>query len=470
MENQTYIEKGLIFRHALSPLYIASLLLSTDILGLIFSYELTCLLSLEKFIDWSRPGLYCLLLLSLAGLYLADVYRLDIKTDGLSLPARVVLSNLTVGGVASAIIYLSKLCRYEIILDGRVLLPSLALFTVWCGALRLLVAKWVELDIKKSNWLVLAGTGNVVDVGCAYSLMHPEAKLVFLAENPEVSHLLGARQLSCSGSLNDLYSWTSKSWSGVLVETKAKMPEPLIKNLMQMRLQGLLIYNLPDFCEKFWSKIPPSYIQDDWFTFTSGFKLLHNRSHCKIKRLFDLAVTGLLLIILLPFMPLVALAIKLDSPGPIFYSQTRTGRNRQLFKVYKFRSMYQNAEAQGALWASQSDSRITTVGRWLRLTRIDELPQLWNVLRGEMSLIGPRPERPEFDAKLAEAIPYYNTRYLVTPGISGWAQVMYPYGASVEDAYEKLSYDLYYIKNYSLFLDLAIALKTIKVVLWGKGR
>jgi len=176
------------------------------------------------------------------------------------------------------------------------------------------------------------------------------------------------------------------------------------------------------------------------------------------------------LLLLSPVMTLVAIAIKLDSPGPVFYSQERTGLKRKLFKVYKFRSMYQNAEAKGVQWASKRDPRITRVGRWIRLTRIDELPQLWNVLQGEMSLIGPRPERPNFDAELEQAIPYYNIRYLVAPGISGWAQVMYPYGASIEDAYEKLAYDLYYIKNYSLFLDLEIALRTLRVVLLGKGR
>jgi exopolysaccharide biosynthesis polyprenyl glycosylphosphotransferase len=177
-----------------------------------------------------------------------------------------------------------------------------------------------------------------------------------------------------------------------------------------------------------------------------------------------------MMLLLAPIMLLAAIAIKLDSPGSVFYSQTRTGLNGETFKVYKFRSMYQDAEKRGAQWASEQDPRITRVGRWLRILRIDELPQIWNVLRGDMSLIGPRPERPEFDIKLSEAIPYYNLRYLVKPGITGWAQVMYPYGASIEDAYEKFAYDLYYIKNFSFWLDIAITLKTVRVVLLGKGR
>ena len=181
-------------------------------------------------------------------------------------------------------------------------------------------------------------------------------------------------------------------------------------------------------------------------------------------------LTGILSVLLLPLMVIVGLIIKLDSPGPIFYSQLRTGLYGKPFRVYKFRSMFRDAEKKGAQWAIQRDPRITRVGYWLRVLRIDELPQIWNVLSGEMSLIGPRPERPEFDVKLKEAIPYYEMRYLVKPGITGWAQVLYPYGASLEDAYEKLAYDLYYIKNYSLWLDIVIVLKTIRVVLLGKGR
>jgi exopolysaccharide biosynthesis polyprenyl glycosylphosphotransferase len=211
-------------------------------------------------------------------------------------------------------------------------------------------------------------------------------------------------------------------------------------------------------------------LQDKWLAFSGGFHLMPGYLSMKLKRVADLILTGVLLILVSPVMLLAALAIKFDSPGSVFYSQLRSGLYGKPFKVYKFRSMYQDAEKRGAQWSSQRDPRITRVGYWLRVMRIDELPQIWNVLCGEMSLIGPRPERPEFDVKLKEAIPYYEVRYLVKPGITGWAQVMYPYGASIEDAYEKLAYDLYYIKNYSLWLDLAIAFKTIRVVLLGKGR
>jgi exopolysaccharide biosynthesis polyprenyl glycosylphosphotransferase len=226
-----------------------------------------------------------------------------------------------------------------------------------------------------------------------------------------------------------------------------------------------------DFYERVWKKVPSLCLRDDWFKSASGFRLLNDPHSEQSKRAFDFLSATLLLLLLSPVMLLAALAVALDSAGPIFYSQLRTGKNGRPFRVYKFRSMRRDAERLGgAQWAQERDPRITRVGRWLRLTRVDELPQLWNVLRGDMSLIGPRPERPEFDTQLAEQIPYYDTRYRVKPGISGWAQVMYPYGASVDDAREKLAYDLYYLKNCSVYLDLVITLRTIQVVLFGKGR
>jgi exopolysaccharide biosynthesis polyprenyl glycosylphosphotransferase len=238
-----------------------------------------------------------------------------------------------------------------------------------------------------------------------------------------------------------------------------------------LRQRGISVYPVTDFYERVWKKVPSLCLRDDWFESASGFRLLKDPVSEQAKRAFDFLAATLMLFLFFPVMLLTAFAVALDSAGPVFYSQLRTGKNGRLFHVYKFRSMRRDAErAGGAQWAQEDDPRVTRVGRWLRLTRVDELPQLWNVLRGEMSLIGPRPDRPEFDTQLAEQIPYYDIRYRVKPGISGWAQVMYPYGASVEDAREKLAYDLYYLKNCSAYLDLIITLRTIQVVLFGKGR
>ncbi|HAZ61722.1 MAG TPA: sugar transferase, partial [Gammaproteobacteria bacterium] len=186
---------------------------------------------------------------------------------------------------------------------------------------------------------------------------------------------------------------------------------------------------------------------------------------------FDILVSGIVLVLAAPLMLLTVLAIKLESGwrGTIIYRQRRVGLNGEVFEVLKFRSMREDAERDGARWASRNDDRITRVGRCIRRCRIDELPQLLNVLRGDMSFVGPRPERPEFVHQLEERLSFYRLRHCVKPGITGWAQVCYPYGASFEDSREKLQYDLYYIKNHSLFLDLHILAETLEVVLWGKG-
>jgi exopolysaccharide biosynthesis polyprenyl glycosylphosphotransferase len=202
--------------------------------------------------------------------------------------------------------------------------------------------------------------------------------------------------------------------------------------------------------------------------FSEGFK--KSRLQNIVKRVLDVVLAVVGLIVLLPVLALVALAVKCSSRGPVLYRQERVGQNGRVFLVQKFRSMQEDAERNtGAVWAQPHDSRVTTVGRILRRTRLDELPQLWNVLCGHMSFVGPRPERPEFVSALTRDIAYYGQRHTIKPGLTGWAQVRYTYGASVEDAMEKLQYDLFYIKNRNIALDLFIIAKTIKTVLMGKG-
>jgi sugar transferase (PEP-CTERM system associated) len=246
-------------------------------------------------------------------------------------------------------------------------------------------------------------------------------------------------------------------------------PSGLISRILGARLNGMTILEMPTVYEVLAKRVPVEHIYDQWLLFTDGFYLVSREYVQKVKRLIDFAVSALLLLGTMPVMALSALAIRLDSPGPVFFKQERVGKDGLVFVLWKFRSMRQNAEENGAVWAEKVDPRVTRVGKWIRLLRIDEIPQLYNVFRGEMSLIGPRPERPEFIQELEKQIPYYGIRHSVRPGITGWAQVNYRYGASVEDALRKLEYDLYYIKNMSLFLDFRIILKTIGVVLFGQG-
>jgi sugar transferase (PEP-CTERM system associated) len=243
----------------------------------------------------------------------------------------------------------------------------------------------------------------------------------------------------------------------------------LIRNILEARLKGINIRDMADVYEELTGRIPVRNIGDQWLLFAEGFYLLRKEYVQKLKRLIDFAASGLILFLTLPIIGLTALAIRIDSPGPVLYKQRRVGKGQQEFTMYKFRSMLHDAEKGGARWAVEKDPRVTKIGRILRLTHIDEIPQIWNILNGDMSLVGPRPERPEFVEMLEKEIPYYFVRHSVKPGMTGWAQINYRYGASVEDSKNKLECDLYYIKNMSLFLDFKILLRTIGVVLLGDG-
>lgn len=245
--------------------------------------------------------------------------------------------------------------------------------------------------------------------------------------------------------------------------------EKLIQELLKARLKGIEIDEMASVYERITKKVPVHHIQDRWLILEHGFNLYSKELINKSKRFCDVWVSFLGLVLLSPLLLIVAILIKLDSSGPVIFKQKRVGLNDREFYLYKFRSMYNDAEKNGAVWAQENDPRVTRVGKWLRKLRIDEFPQLWNVLKGDMSLIGPRPERREFVNKLEQLIPYYYIRHTVKPGITGWAQINYPYGATIEDAVQKLEYDLYYIKNMSPLLDTKIFLKTIGVMLFGQG-
>ncbi|MBE9215259.1 sugar transferase [Plectonema cf. radiosum LEGE 06105] len=453
---------------------IPKLLLLSDIFGLVFSLGFIFWLRFNQLLDWFNPISYGFILLVLASLYLADTYNPDKQIAGLRAPARIILSNIFVAIVSAALIYISGAWRNNTLLWRSVLLPSLSIFTGLAIISRTWTAQLIRQYAQQSRWLILGATKNTIQFAQNFQAHNSLGRLLILAEDSEQSNFSPDSSLLeqeyIVGTIADLPGLSLQRWTGVLLGSQIELSDSLVQQLMTMRLQGIPVYRLPDIYESLWYKLPSSLLQDTWFTFSTGFNLMSGNLNTRVKRVMDMMASALLLLLLSPVMLLVALAIKLDSPGPVFYSQERTGLNGKTFKVHKFRSMYQDAEKRGAQWAQKRDPRITRVGYWLRLMRIDELPQVWNVLKGEMSLIGPRPERPQFDAQLKEAIPYYDIRYLVKPGITGWAQVLYPYGASIEDAYEKLSYDLYYIKNYSIWLDIAIFFKTIRVVLLGKGR
>ncbi len=247
---------------------------------------------------------------------------------------------------------------------------------------------------------------------------------------------------------------------------KDESREFLLKNIEN----GVEVMPLVDFLENKNRFTEVSLLNGDYFLTKEDFSVLRNKTKIATKRIFDIIYTLILLVVFAPVMILTAIAIKLESKGPIFYRQRRVGLYNIEFEVIKFRSMATNAEANGAQWASKNDPRVTKVGKFIRKTRIDEMPQLFNILKGEMSLIGPRPERQVFIDMLKTAIPYYEFRHVIKPGLTGWAQVKYPYGASIDDGMWKHKYDMYYIKHQSFWFDFKIILQTVKVVFSGLGR
>lgn len=241
-----------------------------------------------------------------------------------------------------------------------------------------------------------------------------------------------------------------------------------VNDLLRIKTTGVHVNDLSTFLERETGRVDLDTVNPSWLIFSDGFSS-GRRISTIAKRFFDLVVSSILLALTAPVILVFALLVKLDSKGPAFFKQQRVGLYGEPFEIVKLRSMRIDAEVDGAQWAQKDDPRVTRLGRFIRMVRIDELPQAWSVLKGDMSFVGPRPERPEFVADLETQMRYYNERHMVKPGITGWAQINYPYGASVEDSRHKLEYDLYYAKNYTPFLDLLIILQTLRVVLWPDG-
>jgi sugar transferase (PEP-CTERM system associated) len=247
-------------------------------------------------------------------------------------------------------------------------------------------------------------------------------------------------------------------------DRRGSMP---IRELLDLRLRGVVIEDAVTLMERLLGRLPLEALSPSALIFTDGFKIKSPRQ--LVRRLVSLSVALVAVLICLPVIPLIVMAIRLSSPGPVLFKQTRVGLLGRRFTIYKFRTMRLDAEANGAVWATRDDPRTTLVGKFMRKTRLDEIPQLWNVLRGDMGFVGPRPERPEFVHWLSSEIPYYDLRHMIRPGLTGWAQVRYQYGATLEETKRKLEFDLYYLKHLSLGLDLLILFETVKTVVLRRG-
>ncbi|MGL6166784.1 MAG: exopolysaccharide biosynthesis polyprenyl glycosylphosphotransferase [Fusobacteriaceae bacterium] len=318
-----------------------------------------------------------------------------------------------------------------------------------------ILVRWIMLRLTfKTGYLTVLGNGKMKE--------NVEKSLGYLEGYKYIEYVLSEDQ-------NPL-DFLKMNKISLTILAQNVFSEKEISTLFKIRISGVEVKNYSNYMEEIEGKIDVDSIDENWILNAYGFKLLYSQFEIQTKRAIDIILAIIITAITFPIMILAAIIVRIESPGPAIYSQARVGKNSVEFYIHKFRSMRNDAEKDGAKWASVNDPRVTKFGNFMRKTRIDELPQLWNVIKGEMSFIGPRPERMVFIKDLEKKIPYYNLRHLVKPGLTGWAQVMYPYGASVEDAKNKLEYDLYYVKNQNFHMDLVIMFRTLKTVIFGKGR
>jgi len=400
-------------------------------------------------------------------LYYADLYDAQANGDSRDLLVRLMrslgITSLLLAGVYAAV---------PALIIGRGVFPLavgliLALVPVWRTGF-----DWVIDRVAPSERILIVGTRPAA-VGLARELFERQRELGvrvvgFIDADPSRGHgrLSGGGVL---GRIDEIPAIVAEHRIDRVVVTledaRGKLP---MADLLNIKLQGVRFDHLANVYEEFTGRIAVENLRPSWLIFSDGFN--KPRRQVLTKRAMDLAAASVGLLIGAPLMGLVAAMVRLTSAGPVFYHQTRTGEGGRPFTVHKFRTMRTDAEVgTGPVWAAAADPRVTGIGGFLRRTRLDELPQLWNILCGDMSLVGPRPERPEFVRGLTEQIPFYGQRHSVKPGLTGWAQVRYTYGASVEDAMEKLQYDLFYIKNMSALLDLFIMFATVKTVLRRQG-
>jgi sugar transferase (PEP-CTERM system associated) len=338
------------------------------------------------------------------------------------------------------------------------------------------------VSVTRSTFSVTVGRGMLKRRVLVLGNGAQAARIVRLVETGDNEHFLPISYLGVPGERpsvrSDTIDWSAAEadalaelvyqWgaSEIVVATDDRRGLP-VRQLLHCKLAGIKVIDFLDFWERETRTIDLEALRPSWLFYSDGFRCGPLDEF--LKRAFDIVVSVGLLILTLPLLVVTACLIKLESPGPIFYKQERVGLHGRCFTILKFRSMRADAETDGPRWAAERDTRVTRVGMIIRKLRIDELAQILNVLRGDMSFVGPRPERPFFVAELTQAIPYYSERHWVRPGITGWAQVNYPYGASTEDAWVKLTYDLYYVKNRSVFLDCVIFLQTARVIFWNHG-
>jgi sugar transferase (PEP-CTERM system associated) len=445
------------------PKFTTFILLIVDAMLVIFSFVVAHSLrfgTLETILVNYPVQLILLSVCYLSAFYIFDLYEPYISFKGSNFMS-LFLFSILLGFFSSAIISYSF--PYWYIGRGLVLLSAIQIFIyifIWRTAFDKLLFK------AKPKVILILGAGRAGHyIGESIRSNSSFEVVGFLDDDPE-KHGKDVLGIPIIGRTKDIVHMVEEKKANIVVVaiTHEKKSE-LLRSLLAVKLKGVEIYDVPKIYEEITGKLPVAHLRDGWIVFAS-FSAMGRSIYIHAKRACDVFLALLGLILSAPIAIFTVILIKLTSPGRVFFSQKRVGLDEKIFMIYKFRSMVFNAENNGAVFAQINDSRVTPVGAFIRKSRIDEIPQLWNILKGDMSFVGPRPERPEFVVGFKEKIPYYSLRHIVKPGLTGWAQVCWRYGASEEDALEKLKYDMYYLKNISFLLDLQIILKTINVVIF----
>jgi len=401
-----------------------------------------------------------------ANLHLRDAYDFRVRLSLRDISIRFIQGILLASLVVSILYFM--LPGLRIGPDNLLLLflRTATVLVVWHALLRLYFRHFT----RRASVLIV-GTGHLARALAREILQRPElgfAVCGFLDDNPSLLgvSIVNPKVIGLNTELKRIA--TEQPIKKIVVELQDRRGRLPIDQLLELKAKGVSIEEATSVYERLTGKIAVESLKASWMVFSEGFEV--SRGKALLTQSMSFAVSLMLTIVFLPLVPLIALLIKMDSRGPVFFGQERVGQHGKVFTLWKFRSMRHDAERfTGPVWAKSTDDRVTRVGKYLRRTRLDELPQLFNILKGDMNLVGPRPERPHFVRELSEVIPFYHLRHTVRPGVTGWAQINYRYGNSVDDAIEKLQYDLFYIKNMSVLLDAYVIFDTVKTVLVRKG-
>jgi len=424
-------------------------------------------IGIEGVLEMFWPKVLLVSIITQLSLYLNDLYEFKIMDSNIDLASRLIQS-IGITSITLAIIYF---LWPDVIIGRWIFFASLIVLLLFLVSWRLLYSLVIRRKLFAEKAIIL-GSGELArdmlhEIESRKDLSYDIVCAIANEKNQDMKDQF--RDMSVHYGFDNICNLAeAENVKSVIVALDEKRGILPYEELLKCKVRGINIIDGESFYERITGKLLVEKINPSWLIFADGF--VKSKVSRAVKRLVGLLLSTLMLVLLSPLILLVAIAIKLDSPGAALFSQERVGEYGKIYTLHKFRSMRADAEKEsGPVWASEEDPRVTRMGKIIRKLRIDELPQLWNVFKGDMSFVGPRPERPVFVEKLKKIIPYYNERTSVKPGVTGWAQIKYPYGACENDALEKLKYDLYYIKNMSALLDLIVIFHTAKIVLLGRG-